>query len=151
MSLHNFEWVVRGELAAMAMPDGRPGDWRQLRELGIGAVVNLTFHRHGSEGPEEHGLDYLHLPIEDFEPPAAEQVDRFVEFCDRELEADRALAVHCRAGRGRTGTMLACYLVHRGMDADQAIDFVRSVRRGAIETAEQEGAVRGYARRQSEE
>jgi hypothetical protein len=44
-----------------------------------------------------------------------------------------------------TGTMLACYLVHQGADADTAVERVRAIRPGSIETAEQFQAVRDYA------
>jgi atypical dual specificity phosphatase len=147
MSLHRFEWISRGELAAMARPDGEAEDWEELKRRGIGAVVNLTTRGFAGDGPAEHGLRYLHLPVPDFTPPEPEQVDRFVEFVDEQLDDGRAVAVHCMAGRGRTGTMLACYMVHDGTDAEQAIGFIRSIVHGAIETRGQENAVREYARR----
>jgi len=53
--------------------------------------------------------------------------------------------VSCYAGIGRTGTVLACYLVHRGEEPAEAIIRVRRLRPGSIETPEQETAVRQYA------
>ena len=52
-----------------------------------------------------------------------------------------AVAVHCAAGLGRTGTLAAQMLVAQGVDPDQAIADVRQVRKGSIETAAQEQAV----------
>ena len=55
------------------------------------------------------------------------------------------LAVHCHMGRGRTGTMLACYLLQsRGIDASTAIREIRRMRPGSIETSEQERLVHTY-------
>lgn len=57
----------------------------------------------------------------------------------------QAVAVHCRHGRGRTGTILACYLVKtREMTAKDAITYVRRERPWSIETTEQEEAVFVY-------
>lgn len=56
--------------------------------------------------------------------------------------SSQAVAVHCALGFGRTGTMLACYLVkERGLAAGDAIAEVRRLRPGSIETYEQEKAV----------
>ncbi len=152
MSLYRFAWVIEGELAAMAMPDGYAEDWDELRSRGVGALVNLTMRGRYMEDPEARGLVYLHLAIPDFEAPEPQQVDRFIAFCREQAEAGRPVVVHCVAGRGRTGTMLACYMVHRGMDPEEALAFARRVREGAVENTEQEDAVRAYAlRRQAEE
>ena len=147
MSLYRVEWVMEGKLAGMALPDGTPDDWDKLKARGIGAVVNLTQYGTYCSPPTDNGLAYLHLPIPDFHAPTPAQVERFIRFCDDYINVGRAVAVHCLAGRGRTGTMAACYMVHMGMGAEEAMAVVRRVRRGSIETDVQEDAVRRYARR----
>jgi atypical dual specificity phosphatase len=57
------------------------------------------------------------------------------------------VAVHCAAGLGRTGTVLAAYLVARGEEPRAALARVRDLRPGSVETADQERAVEAYARR----
>ena len=54
--------------------------------------------------------------------------------------------MHCGAGLGRTGTILACYRVWQGDSAGVAIAEVRARRPGSIETAEQEAIITAYAR-----
>ncbi|MFO8007225.1 MAG: dual specificity protein phosphatase family protein [Candidatus Brocadiia bacterium] len=147
MALRGFSWIIEGELAGMALPGGAPEDWRELSNLGVGAIVNLTSHRLPEQEIRREGLDYLQLTVGEFRPPTQDQVDRFVAFCDRHIDASRAVAVHCLAGRGRTGTMAACYMVWRGMEPDAAIKYVRRLRPGSIETGSQEDAVREYAAR----
>ena len=60
------------------------------------------------------------------------------------VNAGQAVAVHCGAGLGRTGTLVACYLVAGGLSAEEAIAKVRRLRPGSIETLEQEAAVRTF-------
>lgn len=146
----NFSFVIAGKLAGSSRP-GRFGDPRsdldELRGLGIGAVVSLTEEPLDPVALRDAGFRFMHLPIQDFEPPRAEQIDAFVAFVDSCLEEDRAVVTHCAAGYGRTGTMLACYLVSRGMHPDTAIRKIRRERPGSIETREQEESVREYSRR----
>lgn len=146
----NFSFVIPGKLAGSSRP-GRFGDPRadlsDLLAQGIGAVVSLTEEPLDPVALREAGLRSLHLPIQDFQPPKAGQIDAFVAFVDSCLKEGRAVVAHCAAGYGRTGTMLACYLVSQGMKPDTAIRKVRRERPGSIETAEQEESVRAFHRR----
>ena len=130
----------------------RPGTFSKLREdceflknHRISAIVSLTESPLERVYIEEFGFRYLHLPVADFTPPSIEQVDIFLNF-QKNAEADAlATVVHCGAGLGRTGTMLACALVARGYGAEAAIDKLRTLRPYSIETMEQEDCVRLYA------
>ncbi len=55
------------------------------------------------------------------------------------------MSVHCRMGKGRTGTLVACYMVEsRRITAKEAIEELRQMRPGSVETEEQEQVVERY-------
>jgi atypical dual specificity phosphatase len=137
----NFSWVIPGRLAGMAAPD--PEDAALLRRAGITALVSLTRRPPFREPPA--GMAVLHLPVVDMTPPTPEQIRRAVAFLDGAIRAGGRAAVHCVAGYGRTGTVLAAYLAARGLDPEEAIHRVRELRPGSIETAAQERAVHRFA------
>lgn len=93
------------------------------------------------------GFIYRHIPVIDETAPSQAQVDEFIEFVDEMLGQERAVLAHCRDGYGRTGTMLACYLVSRGWGAKEAIAEVRTHRPGSIVPQVQQACVIEYASR----
>lgn len=127
------------------MPASTISDFESLKEEDIDAIVSLTEHPLHNVLIEEFGFEYKHVPIEDLTAPSLEQIDEFVEFATRMKKMGKKIVVHCGAGVGRTGTMLACYLVHKGYSAADAISEVRRKRPGSIETPEQEEIVIRYA------
>ena len=144
----NFSFVIEGELAGMACP-GRFADlWEDLtylRQQGVGSIVSLTEYPLDQRALDSFGFQYLHLPIPDYHPPTGDQVWTFLRFWERQ-RGDGAVVVHCAAGQGRTGTMLACALVHRGESAEEAIRLVRRLRPPSIDTDAQEGFVYTFSR-----
>ncbi len=120
-------------------------DLDELRWEGIRAVVSLTEQGLDRGMLKARDMSYLHLPVGDMQPPTLEEALRFMEFVREAERAGRPVVVHCGAGQGRTGTMLACYLVGQGMEAGQALARVRRDRPGSVETAGQEETVREYA------
>jgi atypical dual specificity phosphatase len=148
MMLRNFSYVIDDQLAGCAHPEACGDCDEALEELkrhGIGALVSLDEDGVPLYLIADHDQHHLHLPVTDLEPPTFEQAQQFLDFVERERQAGRKVAVHCRAGLGRTGTMLACYLVGQGMSALEAINHVRMRRPGSIETFEQERFVHAFA------
>ncbi len=141
-----FSWVDKPLLAALARPSG-PEDLAWLREQGIEVLLSLTEERPRRDWIDESGLLVDHVPLEDMEPPEQDQLDRCVSTILRANERRMGVAVHCGAGLGRTGVVLAAYFVARGLSASNAIARIRRLRPGSIETEEQAAAVELYARR----
>lgn len=67
---------------------------------------------------------YTNLPIPDNGVPAHEHMNRILDVIDRAVEGGHTVYVHCWGGVGRTGTVVGCHLVRRGMSGDQALDTV---------------------------
>ncbi len=142
--IRNFSWLIEGEIAGMAKPASSVYDFEFLKENGFEAIVSLTEFPLNKVLIEEFGFSVKHIPVRDFEAPTLEQIEVFIAFAVKARAEGKKLVVHCDAGIGRTGTVLACYLVSKGYNAAKAIEEVRVKRPGSVETIEQEELVMKY-------
>ena len=140
----NFSWVIQDEIAGMARPVSVVSDLEFLKDNGIEAIVSLTELPLHKTLIDEFGFEYKHIPVADLTSPTQEQIEEFVTFVNNLISSKKKIVVHCDAGIGRTGTMLACYLVNKGRSAKNAITEVRKKRPGSIETMEQEETIEKY-------
>ncbi len=148
--MHRFYWVIDNVLAGCSRPGvGRDADVDRdltaLRAYGIGALLTLTETPLPIGALERHGIQGLHLPVDDFHAPTTTQMMEALAFLDDARTAGTAVAVHCLAGQGRTGTVLAAYLIRGGLSSEEAIAEVRAICPGAIESSPQTAALAGWA------
>ena len=141
-----FSWIDKPLLAAMALPESKE-DLEWLRRHGIEVVISLTEDPLRRDWVNDAGILLVHEPIDDMEAPTQEQLDCCVSAIARAHERNMGVAVHCGAGLGRTGVVIAAYLVHQGQAARDAMARVRRLRPGSIETEEQANAVAEFGRR----
>jgi atypical dual specificity phosphatase len=141
-----FTWVEKPHLAGLAYPES-VDDLKWLRRNGIEILVTLTESPVRRDWVNEAGLMAVNVPVPDMEAPADRQLDHILDTIRKANESGMGVAVHCGAGLGRTGTVLAAWLVTQGKTPRDAIAAVRDMRPGSVETAEQERAVESLARR----
>ena len=144
MQVMNFGWVLNDELAGSQGPASL-GDLSFLYCQGVRAVVRMEERTIAADSGGMFDLVDMFVPVPDFTPPELDQIQRMIEFIDQQTAEKRPVVVSCYAGIGRTGTVLACYLVHRGASPEDAINRIRELRQGSVQTPEQEAAVYGYA------
>jgi atypical dual specificity phosphatase len=144
--LPNFSWLIENMLAAMPYPQSEVA-FTLLHERGIRAILNLSEMPYPYEAPTVLGMLTRHIVVPDFTAPTVRQAREAVAMISTCLENQQPIAVHCMAGLGRTGTMLACYLVSTGTPAGKAIKRIRKWRPGSIETEEQADVVYKYERK----
>ena len=141
-----FTWIDKPLLAAMARPES-PEELAWLRRQGIELLLSLTEDPPRRDWLNDASLLLFHVPVTDMEAPTQEQLDRAVSAIQRANDRQMGVVVHCGAGLGRTGVVLACYFVSKGLTAQNAIARVRRLRPGSVETDEQADAVVEFARR----
>ncbi len=139
--IRNFSWLIEGEIAGMARPASSVNTFEILKDHDIGAIVSLSEFSLSKGLIEEFGFEVKHIPLKDFSTPSIKQIEDFLTFAKKVRADGKKIVVHCDAGVGRTGTMLACYLVSKGYNAAKAIKEVRKKRPGSVETKEQEDII----------
>jgi atypical dual specificity phosphatase len=144
----HFRWIIAGKLAGM----GRPGlisdadaDLAAIAAAGITDIVCLTEEPPALPRLRSFGLDARHFPIPDMGVPATGSAARVCRDVSRLLQSGSAVAVHCHAGLGRTGLLLAAVLVWEGASAEEAIVRVREQRSGYLQNRAQELFVERFA------
>jgi atypical dual specificity phosphatase len=138
-----FVWVDDHRLAASGFPSSR-GQLQWLAGQGITAILTLTPDPLPKEMASGLPLELMHLPMQDHGVPTSDTLAEGARLIQDKLAEGKTVLVHCLAGQGRTGSILAAYLVkERRMTATQAVRTLRTVKPSFVERP-QERAIANY-------
>ncbi len=158
-------WVVPGRLLAGEYPGARQEaearrKVRRFLDAGITFFLDLT--QEGELAPyalmleeeaaaRQMAVEHHRAPIPDLGTPTPGEVARILDVIDAAIGAGHRVYVHCWGGVGRTGVIVGCYLVRRGLTGPQALAEIERLRAGtpdayraSPETAEQRARVRTW-------
>lgn len=143
----NFSWVIKDKLAGSGMPMNY-SQFLWVTTHGVKAIVTVREvplpSKWFSNGNSDD-VDYFHLRVEDYGAPSLEEIDNTIDYIQQQISNKKPVMVHCAAGRGRTGTILAAYLIKKeNLTVNQAIKKIRSMRPGSIQSDRQEMALYVY-------
>ena len=145
--LCSFAWTIPNLLAG----SGRPGllnplgdDMRFISELGIRLVVTLT-EVLPPLSLELYGMRGIHFPVPDMGITVPRALEPICGDIVSSIARGEPVLVHCLAGLGRTGLLLACSLVAMGESPDRALTRVRQINRNYVQTQAQEQLIGHYS------
>eukprot|EP01017_Pseudomicrothorax_dubius_P038142 TRINITY_DN5679_c0_g1_i1.p1 TRINITY_DN5679_c0_g1~~TRINITY_DN5679_c0_g1_i1.p1 ORF type:complete len:278 (+),score=39.85 TRINITY_DN5679_c0_g1_i1:360-1193(+) len=138
----DLNWIIPNKFLAFSGPasssmdredmkNWTPEDYVHLfRRWNVKLVVRLNKSNYDPSRFTKHGIRHLDLYFPDGSCPDQQIVAQFLRECENE---PGAIAVHCKAGLGRTGTLIACYAMkHYGFNAAHFIGWIRLCRPGSI-------------------
>ena len=128
--LRNSYWVIPGRVLAGEHPNGTTVEAtreRLQRLMGAGVECFIDLTEPGEVKPYDPELpfsvEYLRKPVRDHGIPAQRaHMAEILDCIHDALQSGRCVYIHCRAGIGRTGTVVGCLLVERGFQGEDALD-----------------------------
>ena len=131
-----FSWLIENKLAGSGIPTSID-EVQWVTKQGVKSIVTVREEPLDDEWIKD--VKYLHVMSNDMGVPEFNDLLAAVDFIHSRLTHDEPVLVHCLAGLGRTGTILASYLVkYQNISADEAIQKVREERPGSIQSYPQE-------------
>lgn len=138
----DLNWCLDGKFIAFAGPHAcsqpmegyfalAPDDYiPYFKKRNVTLVIRFNQPYYDAKRFTSAGIDHADLYFVDGTNPPLPILQRFLQICE---ETPGAVAVHCKAGLGRTGTCIGCYMMkHYGLTAEETIGWLRVVRPGSV-------------------
>ena len=131
-----FSWLIENKLAGSGIPTSID-EVQWVIKQGVKSIV--TIREESLDESWIKDVNYLHVLSNDMGVPEFDDLVHTVDFIHLRITNNEPVLVHCLAGMGRTGVILACYLVkYQKMSASEATEKVRKERPGSIQSYPQE-------------
>ena len=137
----DINWIIPGKILAFSSPstnkrDGclKPSFFLPVfRFHAVCSVIRLNEKMYPHSEFEDDGVKVYDMEYPDGSNPYDEIIVEFIQVCEQQISGGRAVAVHCRAGLGRTGTLIGLYIMYKnGWDAATTIAWLRLCRPGSV-------------------
>lgn len=136
----NFLWLKKGMLAGTPQPGlvtDLDYDLQALKRVGITKLITLLEKPLDPEPMKPYGIENLWFAIDDMKAPDPELAMQWCDRVEQYMRNGEVVAYHCKAGLGRTGTMLAAQLIWEGFDAYDALEKARRIEPRWVQSDEQ--------------
>lgn len=125
---------TREALKQSDLPEPFKNVLNHFSKRNVGLVVRLNSELYSPTYFTALGINHLDMIFDDGTCPSLHMVKRFIRLAhDMITIKGQAIAVHCKAGLGRTGCLIGAYLIYRyGFTANEIIAFMRFMRPGMV-------------------
>lgn len=145
----NFSWVIPDKLAG----SGLPSSLDQLTWIAANGIRTVVTIREiplpeiwiKKVKTQFDLFENYFLKTDDYNAPTIDEIAEVVDHIDKKIQSNLPVLVHCAAGKGRTGTILAAYLINKeGLNPETAVKKLRLMRPGSVQSERQELAINYY-------
>jgi protein-tyrosine phosphatase len=120
---YKLRWITKEIAVGTAPPKGA---FNTIKRAGVEVILNLCAECGDlHEAERAAGFIVYWLPVSDAYAPQLDEVDAALEWLNDHVESGKKALIHCRFGVGRSGTMIAAYLLKKGQSLEHVLEMMK--------------------------